>query len=122
MISSSCSSGILNAEFGLTAMRSEIRFVPAFRELYSPYWRYDTRGVLLGLTGQTTAENVTQAAYNQPDFKSMSCYAVRRDTPTWHRQNNKERLIFCGEYAKKNAFVQCIADIIYFGGTSIYYN
>lgn len=44
MISSSCSSSILNAECGLAARRSEITFVPAFHGLYAPYWRYDARG------------------------------------------------------------------------------
>ncbi|XP_067627203.1 glycerol kinase 3 [Eurosta solidaginis] len=110
---SSCSSGMLNAEFGLAAKRSEITFVPAFHGLYAPYWRYDTRGVLLGLTSQTTAENVTQAAYESTGFQIYEVLdAMKRDTPTWNRQNNKERLIFSGEYAENNAFVQFIADIV----------
>lgn len=44
MISSSCSSTMLNADCGLAAKRSEVTFVPAFHGIYSPYWRYDARG------------------------------------------------------------------------------
>ncbi|XP_037953587.1 glycerol kinase-like [Teleopsis dalmanni] len=65
MISSSCSSNMLNTDCGLASKRSEITFVPAFNGLYSPYWRYDSRGIMLGLTSQTTAQNVTQAAYEK---------------------------------------------------------
>ncbi|XP_014091992.3 glycerol kinase 3 [Bactrocera oleae] len=113
MISSSCSSGMLNADCGLAAKRSEITFVPAFHGLYAPYWRYDARGVLLGLTSQTTAENVTQAAYEATGFQIHEVLdAFKRDTPTWNRKSHKERIIFCGDYAENNAFVQFIADIV----------
>lgn len=44
MISSSCSSSMLNTDCGVAARRSEITFVPAFHGLYAPYWRYDARG------------------------------------------------------------------------------
>ncbi|XP_005178451.1 glycerol kinase [Musca domestica] len=115
MISSSCSSSILNAECGLAARRSEITFVPAFHGLYAPYWRYDARGIILGLTSQTTAENVTQAAYEATGFQIHEVLeAFKRDTPTWNWKDIKERLIFGGDYAENTSFVQFIADIVGF--------
>lgn len=69
--------------------------------------------VLLGLTSQTTAENVTQAAYEATGFQIHEVLdAFKRDTPTWNRKSYKERIIFCGDYAENNAFVQFIADIV----------
>ncbi|XP_054740044.1 glycerol kinase [Anastrepha obliqua] len=113
MISSSCSSGMLNAECGLAAKRSEITFVPAFHGLYAPYWRYDARGIMLGLTSLTTAEHVTQAAYEATGFQIHEILdAFKKDTPTWNRKSTKERLILGGDYAENNAFVQFIADIV----------
>lgn len=113
MISSSCSSSMLNAECGAAAKRSEITFVPAFHGLYAPYWRYDARGIILGLTSQTTAENVTQAAYEATGFQVHEILeAFKRDTPSWDWKNIKERLVFGGEYAENSTFVQFIADIV----------
>lgn len=115
MISSSCSSSILNAECGLAARRSEITFVPAFHGLYAPYWRYDARGIILGLTSQTTAENVAQAAYEATGFQIHEVLeAFKRDTHTWDWKNIKERLVFGGDYAENSQFVQFIADIVGF--------
>ncbi|XP_075168775.1 glycerol kinase [Haematobia irritans] len=114
MISSSCSSSILN-ECGAAARRSEITFVPAFSGLYSPYWRYDARGIILGLTSQTTAENVTQAAYEATGFQIHEILeAFKLDTHTWDWKNMKERLVFGGEYAESSQFIQYIADIVGF--------
>lgn len=44
VISSSCSSSVLNFDCGWSSKRSELTFVPAFHGLYSPYWRYDAKG------------------------------------------------------------------------------
>ncbi|TMW52925.1 hypothetical protein DOY81_001958 [Sarcophaga bullata] len=113
MISSSCSSSMLNADCGVAARRSEITFVPAFHGLYAPYWRYDARGIILGLTSQTTAENVTQAAYEATGFQIHEVLeAFKNDTPTWDWRNIKERLVFGGDYSEDSTFVQFIADIL----------
>ncbi|XP_030379704.1 glycerol kinase [Scaptodrosophila lebanonensis] len=113
MISSSCSSSMLNAECGLAAKRSEITFVPAFHGLYAPYWRYDARGILLGLTSQTTAENITQAAYEATGFQIYEVLnAFKRDTPNWDRSCIKDTLTFGGEYGENTNLVQFIADIL----------
>ncbi|GBP94515.1 Glycerol kinase 2 [Eumeta japonica] len=37
-------------------------FVPAFSGLYAPYWRRDARGVICGITIDTTANHIVKAA------------------------------------------------------------
>ncbi|HRP69628.1 MAG TPA: glycerol kinase GlpK [Turneriella sp.] len=44
------------------AMESDVVFVPAFAGLGAPYWDQDARGAIMGLTRDTTAEQITQAA------------------------------------------------------------
>lgn len=67
----------------------------------------------MGLTSQTTAENVTQAAYEATGFQIHEVLeAFKRDTHTWDWKNTKNRLIFAGEYAENADFVQFIADIV----------
>ncbi|EDW73797.1 uncharacterized protein Dwil_GK19496 [Drosophila willistoni] len=113
MISSSCSSSMLNVECGLAAKRSEVTFVPAFHGLYAPYWRYDARGILLGLTSQTTAENITQAAYEATGFQIYEVLqAFKKDTPNWDHSRMQPVLTFGGDYAESTHLVQFISDII----------
>ncbi|BFG03449.1 glycerol kinase [Drosophila madeirensis] len=113
MISSSCSSSMLNTECGLAAKRSEITLVPAFNGLYAPYWRYDARGIILGLSSQTTAENITQAAYEATGFQIYEVLeAFKRDTPNWDHASTHPVLTFGGEYAEDTHLVQFIADIM----------
>lgn len=67
----------------------------------------------MGLTSQTTAENVTQAAYEATGFQVHEILeAFKRDTPSWDWKNIKERLVFGGEYSENSTFVQFIADIV----------
>ncbi|XP_037952491.1 glycerol kinase [Teleopsis dalmanni] len=113
MISSSCSSNMLNTDCGLASKRSEITFVPAFNGLYSPYWRYDSRGIMLGLTSQTTAQNVTQAAYEATGFQIYEILkAFKSDTKNWDQSKINSRLVFGGDFAENNSFVQFISDIV----------
>lgn len=109
---SSTSSTMLNgfSENGSTTKRSEIIFVPAFNGLYAPYWRYDARGIILGLNSDTTAENITQAAYESTGFQVHEILeAFRKDTPTWERG---PKVIVGGEFSENNHFMQFMADII----------
>lgn len=65
------------------------------------------------MTSQTTAENVTQAAYEATGFQIHEVLeAFKSDTPTWDWRNIKERLVFGGDYSENNTFVQFIADIL----------
>lgn len=65
------------------------------------------------MTSQTTSENVTQAAYEATGFQIHEVLeAFKKDTPNWDWSKFKERLIFGGDYAENNEFVQFIADIV----------
>ena len=44
------------------AHESDVVFVPAFAGLGAPYWDQNARGAILGLTRDTTASQITQAA------------------------------------------------------------
>ncbi len=49
-------------------------FVPAFSDLYAPYWRSDARGVIAGLTRYATAGQIARAALEATAYRrSMSC-------------------------------------------------
>lgn len=68
---------------------------------------------MLGLTSQTTSENVTQAAFEATGFQIHEILeAFKRDTPTWDRANLRERLIVGGDFAENNSMVQYVTDII----------
>lgn len=46
-------------------------FVPAFSGLYAPYWRQDARGVICGITEDTTSNHIVKAALE------AVCYQVK---------------------------------------------
>ncbi len=50
---------------------SEVVFVPAFAGLGAPYWDQDARGAILGLTRDTTAAQITQAALKAIALQSL---------------------------------------------------
>lgn len=69
--------------------------------------------ILLGLTSQTTAENVAQAAYEAAGFQIHEVLeAFKRDTKTWDWSNITERLVFGGDYSENSTLIQFIADIV----------
>uniref|UniRef100_T1GC61 glycerol kinase n=1 Tax=Megaselia scalaris TaxID=36166 RepID=T1GC61_MEGSC len=114
MISSSCSSlgNVIgsNGTEGNGARRGELIFVPAFNGLYSPYWKYDARGLLLGLTCNTTSEHVTQAAYEATGFQIKEILnSLAKDSPVWAPS---KKLTVGGDYAENNNFMQFISDIL----------
>lgn len=45
-------------------------FVPAFSGLYAPYWRKDARGVIAGITEETSKENIVKAALEAVCFQT----------------------------------------------------
>jgi glycerol kinase len=45
-------------------------FVPAFNGLFAPHWRSDARGVLVGVSGNTTAAHIVRAAIEAVAFQS----------------------------------------------------
>ncbi|XP_055382290.1 glycerol kinase [Condylostylus longicornis] len=114
MMSSSNSSVIFsNTDTANAFRKSEVLFVPAFNGLYSPYWRHDAKGLILGISGNTTSEHITQAAYESTGFQIRDILeAIKKDTPTWPKTR---RLTVSGEFSENNNFMQFIADIIGIG-------
>lgn len=113
MISSACSSmgNLMGAANGSdVSKKGELIFVPAFNGLYSPYWKYDARGLLLGLNCNTTSEHVTQAAYEATGFQIKEVLnSFGKDSPFWAPT---KKLTVAGDYAENNHFMQFISDIV----------
>lgn len=56
-------------------------FVPAFAGLGAPYWDMNARGAILGLSRDTTKEQITRAALQSIAFQSMDLVeAMEKDT------------------------------------------
>lgn len=55
---------------------SEVVFVPAFAGLGAPYWDQNARGAILGLTRDTTAGQITQAALKAIALQSYDVIAA----------------------------------------------
>jgi glycerol kinase len=45
-------------------------FVPAFAGLYSPYWREDATGLLIGMSHHTTRHHLARAVLEAPCYRS----------------------------------------------------
>ncbi len=54
----------------------EVVFIPAFVGLGAPYWKMDARGAILGLTRDTTREQIIRAALRSIAFQSMDVIEV----------------------------------------------
>ena len=51
-----------------------IYFVPAFTGLFAPYWRSDTRGVLVGLTHYVTNGHIARSGLEATAFQTMEIF------------------------------------------------
>ncbi len=58
------------------AEESEVVFVPAFAGLGAPHWDQNARGAIMGLTRDTTAEQITQAALKAIALQSYDVIAA----------------------------------------------
>lgn len=58
------------------AEESDVVFVPAFAGLGAPYWDQNARGAILGLTRDTTAGQITQAALKAIALQSYDVIAA----------------------------------------------
>ena len=58
------------------AAESDVVFVPAFAGLGAPYWDQNARGAILGLTRDTTAGQITQAALKAIALQSLDVIAA----------------------------------------------
>ncbi|MDT8363095.1 MAG: glycerol kinase GlpK [Nitrosomonas sp.] len=55
---------------------NEVYFVPAFTGLGAPYWRPDVRGMIYGLTRETTRAHITRAALEAQGFQTRDLITV----------------------------------------------
>lgn len=66
--------------------------------------------MIFGITSNTTAENITQAAYESTGFQIKEVLnSFTKDTPTWE---SLTKLIVGGEFSENNKFMQFMADIV----------
>uniref|UniRef100_A0A182XK28 glycerol kinase n=1 Tax=Anopheles quadriannulatus TaxID=34691 RepID=A0A182XK28_ANOQN len=89
--------------------RGGVIFVPAFSGYYTPYWRYKARGMMFGITLQTTPQQILAAAHE------AICHQVRevleslaKDCPTWPRLT---KLTVGGDLSEQRALVQLLSDL-----------
>uniref|UniRef100_A0A182M4P6 glycerol kinase n=1 Tax=Anopheles culicifacies TaxID=139723 RepID=A0A182M4P6_9DIPT len=89
--------------------RGSVIFVPAFSGYYSPYWRYKARGMMFGITLQTTPRQIMYAAHE------AICHQVRevleslaKDCPTWPRLT---KLTVGGDLCEQRFLVQMLSDL-----------
>ncbi|XP_055693793.1 glycerol kinase [Lutzomyia longipalpis] len=93
---------------GVTPPTSEVIFIPAFSGMYTPYWQYRARGMLMGLTSHTTSRHVVHAAYEATCFQTRQILeALQRDCHTWRPLG---KLIVGGELMETPFLPQMLAD------------
>ncbi|KFB38191.1 hypothetical protein ZHAS_00005502 [Anopheles sinensis] len=92
-----------------SSTRAGVIFVPAFSGYYTPYWRYKARGMMFGITLQTTPQQILFAAHE------AICHQVREvleslanDCPTWPRLS---KLIVGGDLCEQPFLVQMLSDL-----------
>ncbi|CAD7086602.1 unnamed protein product [Hermetia illucens] len=91
------------------AKRGDVVFVPAFSGLYSPFWKHDARGLLLGINSNTTSENIFHAAYEATCYQARDLlHSFHCDTKTW---TPLTKLIVGGEFSENAYLLQLLADI-----------
>lgn len=55
---------------------NEVYFIPAFTGLGAPYWRPEVRGMIYGLTRETTKAHITRAALETQGFQTRDLLAA----------------------------------------------
>jgi glycerol kinase len=59
----------------------DVYFVPAFNGLFSPYWRDDARGLLIGLNLNTTKGHIARALLDAPCLRTREVVdSMRKDS------------------------------------------
>lgn len=55
---------------------NEVYFIPAFTGLGAPYWRPDVRGMITGLSRETTRAHITRAALEAQGYQTLDLLAA----------------------------------------------
>ncbi|KAL9649628.1 hypothetical protein ABK040_003305 [Willaertia magna] len=84
-----------------------VYFVPAFNGLFSPYWRSDARGAILGITQFTTAAHIVRA------MLEAVCFQTHEVLDAMTKDSNVEvtNLMVDGGMIKNKLLMQLQADI-----------
>ncbi|XP_053698000.1 glycerol kinase [Sabethes cyaneus] len=110
LISSFCSGHSFAAYAGdKKSPNHGVILVPAFSGYYAPYWRYKARGMLFGLTLQTTAQQILFSAYEAVCFQLREILeSLSKDCWTWP---TVKRIVAGGELSEKPFLMQMLADL-----------
>ncbi|XP_023172407.1 glycerol kinase isoform X1 [Drosophila hydei] len=86
----------------------DVYFVPAFNGLYAPYWNQDARGVLCGLSEETTSEHIVRATLE------AVCFQVRDILDSMHKDCKipLTKLMVDGGMTVNNLFLQLQSDLV----------
>jgi glycerol kinase len=92
LISSASESEAIAASVSDTA---GAHFVPAFNGLFAPYWKSEARGVISGLSGNTTRAHIVRAALEAVAFQSLELIELMRKEGGGGGESNEGKV---GEY------------------------
>ncbi|KAH8301986.1 hypothetical protein KR044_001598 [Drosophila immigrans] len=86
----------------------DVYFVPAFNGLYAPYWNQDARGVICGLSEETTSEHIVRATLE------AVCFQVRDILDSMHKDCKipLSKLMVDGGMTVNNLFLQLQSDLV----------
>ncbi|ALC43588.1 Gyk, partial [Drosophila busckii] len=86
----------------------DVYFVPAFNGLYAPYWNQDARGVICGLSEETTSEHIVRATLE------AVCFQVRDILDSMHKDCKipLAKLMVDGGMTVNNLFLQLQSDLV----------
>ncbi|XP_053669620.1 glycerol kinase [Anopheles nili] len=92
-----------------SSSRAGVIFVPAFSGYYTPYWRYKARGMMFGITLQTTPQQILAAAHEAVCFQVREVLdSLAKDCPTWPRLT---KLTVGGDLSEQRFLVQMMSDL-----------
>lgn len=94
----------------VTRDSDEVTFVPAFSGWYSPYWKYNSRGIISGLTSQTKPRQIVYATYEAIAFQTRQFLeSLTDDCRMWPPI---DRLLVGGDLiTDNNLLLQLISDL-----------
>ncbi|XP_068142119.1 glycerol kinase 3 [Drosophila tropicalis] len=86
----------------------DVYFVPAFNGLYAPYWNQDARGVICGLSEETTSEHIVRATLE------AVCFQVRDILDSMHKDCKipLAKLMVDGGMTVNQLFLQLQSDLV----------
>jgi glycerol kinase len=88
-----------------------VYFVPSFSGLYSPYWREDARGIIMGLTGFHTQAHIVRAALESSAFQTAEIGRVMKQESN-NDKNELKILKVDGGVAKNDYVMQLLSDLL----------